>query len=397
MITSRAKFLTRASLACLLFLPALAAQPATTSTRSDRDSTDRPDADHRLRTKHTGATLKASDLIGMKIENAQGDKIGEVEELAVDLRSGSVVQLIVSSGSILSGGERHVAVPPGQIRYGDKNQSLRFDITPERLKAAPAFAMSQWSEFYESDRVNQSDRYFGSETAGDRRAATNSRTEAGRVHKATKIMGSAVRNLQDEKIGSVDDLVIDLPAGRVVAVVVSSGGFLGLGDTMSAVPPTAFRLDGAPGRLQLDTTKDALRNAPRFQAGQWPDFGDADYTAGVYRAYNQEPYASGQRNKPAAADNTARNARDRNRDTLTPTDQGSSAEDVAITQQIRKAVTSTDGFSVTARNVKIITVNGRVTLRGPVKTAEEKSQIAALAARVVGADNVDDQLEVVAR
>jgi osmotically-inducible protein OsmY len=95
------------------------------------------------------------------------------------------------------------------------------------------------------------------------------------------------------------------------------------------------------------------------------------------------------------ADNTARNVRDRADTTLTPGDQGNSPVDREITQKIRKAlVTGPGDYSATARNIKIITVNGKVTLRGPVRTEAEKSGIASLARSLAGEGNVDDQLEV---
>ena len=95
------------------------------------------------------------------------------------------------------------------------------------------------------------------------------------------------------------------------------------------------------------------------------------------------------------ADNTQKNVRDRNDATLTPGDQGNSETDRNITQKIRKAfVIDQSGYSMTAKNVKIITANGKVTLRGPVNTAAEKTGIAAIAKNVAGEGNVDDQLEV---
>jgi len=101
---------------------------------------------------------------------------------------------------------------------------------------------------------------------------------------------------------------------------------------------------------------------------------------------------------PAAApdaDNTAKNVRDRNDATLTPGDQGTSPADRDVTQKIRKAlVIDATGYSATAKNIKIITVNGKVTLRGPVKTEAEKTGIVAIANTVAGEGNVDDQLEV---
>jgi hyperosmotically inducible periplasmic protein len=95
------------------------------------------------------------------------------------------------------------------------------------------------------------------------------------------------------------------------------------------------------------------------------------------------------------ADNTARNVRDRDDATLTPGDQGNSPADREITHKIRKTLVSgpTD-YSVTAKNIKIITVNGKATLRGPVKTEAEKAAIVSLAKTIAGESNVDDQLEV---
>src|ERR1017187_855877 len=93
-------------------------------------------------------------------------------------------------------------------------------------------------------------------------------------------------------------------------------------------------------------------------------------------------------------DNTARNVRDRNSRTLTPLDQGNSQADVNTTAQIRKEIIAGKDLSVNARNVKIITTNGRVTLRGPVNTAEEKRFIGEIADRIARSENVDNQLEV---
>ncbi len=98
--------------------------------------------------------------------------------------------------------------------------------------------------------------------------------------------------------------------------------------------------------------------------------------------------------QPADADDTERNVRDRNDATLTPMDQGGSEADRTITQNIRKTIVGNDDMSTNAKNVKIITVDGVVTLRGPVKTAAEKTSIASLAQKTAGVKRVDDQLEV---
>lgn len=94
------------------------------------------------------------------------------------------------------------------------------------------------------------------------------------------------------------------------------------------------------------------------------------------------------------ADNTERNMRDRDARTLTPLDQGNSQPDLDTTAQIRKEIVGGKDMSMNAKNVKIITNGGKVTLRGPVNSAEEKRIIGEIAERVAKAGNVTNQLEV---
>jgi hyperosmotically inducible protein len=104
--------------------------------------------------------------------------------------------------------------------------------------------------------------------------------------------------------------------------------------------------------------------------------------------------ACNQDTRRADADNTARNVADRDGTAPTPLDQGGSEGDRAITQHIRQAVTGNDSLSMNAHNVKIITQDGVVTLRGPVETEAEKSVVVAAAQSTPGVQRVDDRLEV---
>lgn len=93
------------------------------------------------------------------------------------------------------------------------------------------------------------------------------------------------------------------------------------------------------------------------------------------------------------ADNTGLNERDRSGATLTPGDQGGSDADREMTRKIRRAITSNDQLSADAKNIKIITIDGKVTVRGPVKTEEERKAIASILQQS-GVQSVDNQLEV---
>jgi osmotically-inducible protein OsmY len=93
-------------------------------------------------------------------------------------------------------------------------------------------------------------------------------------------------------------------------------------------------------------------------------------------------------------DNTAINERDRSGEAQTSGDQSNSSADLKITQAIRQALMKDGELSTTAKNVKIITNNGQVTLRGPVKNAQEKAKIDQLAKSAAGGAKIDDQLDV---
>jgi sporulation protein YlmC with PRC-barrel domain len=416
-----------ASAASVLAFSALAQDTPNIKTEGPV-STDR--ALHAQRPNQLKYAAKASDVIGKKVLNNQGEKLGKVEDLALDVESGRIVQVILSTGGFIGIGDTLTAVPPGALHCDAAHKVLRLDVDKEKLTSAPKFETSKWAEDSDSNHLAAVYRYYGEEadlnfiqtenavvegqpnTVSTRKADgtwDKNRLASGRqcmipdsrlghLHKARKLLGTSVKNLQDEKLGNVENILVDLPSGRIVAVIVSSGGFLGMSDELSAVPPAALRFTADRDTFQLDTTKEMLSAAPHFKANQWPDFAQSSYAGGVYRAYNVEPYFATDTSTEANhartdANNTARNVRDRDDRSLTPLNQGKSKADINTTAQIRKEIVSAKDMSVDARNVKIITIAGHVTLRGPVNTVKEKNLIGETAEQIAGAGNVDNQLE----
>lgn len=94
--------------------------------------------------------------------------------------------------------------------------------------------------------------------------------------------------------------------------------------------------------------------------------------------------------KAMQPDNTRRNADEK----ITAENQGGSAADREMTKNIRREIVKTDSLSAMAKNVKVITIDGKVTLRGPVHSDQEKTMIGSLAENVAGKGKVTNQLEV---
>lgn len=94
------------------------------------------------------------------------------------------------------------------------------------------------------------------------------------------------------------------------------------------------------------------------------------------------------------ADNTARNERDRTGRALTPVDQSSEPKDLAITTRIREALIADNTLGTDAKNIKVITVNGQVTLRGPVANADEHAKVVDIAKDLGLPTELHDELEM---
>lgn len=107
---------------------------------------------------------------------------------------------------------------------------------------------------------------------------------------ASTITGDDVRNLDGDNLGHIEELVIDLDSGRVNYAVLSSGGFLGVGDKLFAIPWDLLTVDTDNKEIVLDLSKETLENAPGFDKDSWPDIHDRSWVGDVYRYYGREPY-----------------------------------------------------------------------------------------------------------
>jgi len=96
-------------------------------------------------------------------------------------------------------------------------------------------------------------------------------------NKASCLIGMEVRNQENEKLGDIKDLVLDLPSGRISYLVLSSGGFLGFGERLVAIPPTAIQVSADAEHLVINADKPKIMNAPTFAKTSWPDPKSADF------------------------------------------------------------------------------------------------------------------------
>jgi len=111
-----------------------------------------------------------------------------------------------------------------------------------------------------------------------------------RVMSAGTLAGDRVRNSAGEDLGKIEEIMIDVPTGRIAYAVLSFGGFLGMGNKLFAVPWDALTLDEREHEFVLNVDKQTLENAPGFDKDNWPDMADPKWGEQIHQHYGSQPY-----------------------------------------------------------------------------------------------------------
>lgn len=107
---------------------------------------------------------------------------------------------------------------------------------------------------------------------------------------ADTLLGNDVVNAQEEDLGDIKEIMLDMRTGRVAYAVLSFGGFLSMGEKLFAVPWAALTLDTVNKRFVLNASKDHLEGAPGFDKDDWPDMADTSWEKGIHDYYGTDPY-----------------------------------------------------------------------------------------------------------
>lgn len=109
------------------------------------------------------------------------------------------------------------------------------------------------------------------------------------VVKTDEVIGVDVKNTEKESLGNVHEIVLDKQNGNVRYVVLSFGGFLGMGDKLFALPWNAISYDQQEECFILNIDKDKLKNAPSFDKDKWPNMSDKQWGQEIYNYYGSKP------------------------------------------------------------------------------------------------------------
>jgi sporulation protein YlmC with PRC-barrel domain len=138
--------------------------------------------------------------------------------------------------------------------------------------------------------------YLDRDTYGIYRARDDDDAGPGpRLMGADTLIGEDVYNRQEEDLGDIKEIMLDMRSGQVAYAVLSFGGVFGIGEKLFAVPWQSLQLDTINKRFILDASKDHLKNAPGFDKDHWPDMASAEFSSQIHQFYGTQQNLAGQR------------------------------------------------------------------------------------------------------
>jgi sporulation protein YlmC with PRC-barrel domain len=117
---------------------------------------------------------------------------------------------------------------------------------------------------------------------------TSDTRETSRLISSEKVTSTAVENARGDSLGQIDDIMIDKVSGRVAYAILQYGSFLGMGGKRFALPWDLLKYDTGRSAYLVDIPEDRLKDAPNFDEGSEPTWGDRDYNRQVHEYYGSK-------------------------------------------------------------------------------------------------------------
>ena len=277
--------------------------------------------------------IRANQLIGMDVQNRQGEELGQIEEIILNESQDRVQYVVLSFGGWLNIGDKLFAVPfqafefrPGRGEGRDREQGMAIlDVSRERLRNAPGFDPDRYPDVANPDFAQDVEQFYGQRqqrqygqaadgqrTNRDRDRDRDRDTGRGRIwdlgadaggdhwsqdwrtwrlRALSRVIGSDVEDPEEWNITDVEDLVIDQREGRLVYAILSYGGTLGVNQKQAVVPWRALNAQVEDGQYTLNIPRDrAVRTLDAVALERDVELSDAQFGERVHRQFNAQPY-----------------------------------------------------------------------------------------------------------
>ncbi|TVQ60953.1 MAG: hypothetical protein EA378_10285 [Phycisphaerales bacterium] len=282
--------------------------------------------------------MMAGKATGKDVVNATGEEMGTISDLIVDVRTGATPYAVVSFGGFLGMGRDSVAVPIAALRWDQREEEFMLNTTRERLERAPDFDKDNWDDLHDESWREQVRNAFGqvpgmdrdaNQRDGDRRDGQRRdwdqqregdrdnvrdqdrrnpqqdtrRNQDGRdqdrrgtqpgAHASgefkpylmmTDLKGSRVVGSDGDRIGRIDDVIVDQSSGHIGFVTLETGGVLGMGTTTRPIPWEALHRVGE-NEFRLSVTEDRISQGPELDTDDLTRLSNQQFRQSIYSFY----------------------------------------------------------------------------------------------------------------
>lgn len=227
---------------------------------------------------------RAANLYGRQLESSDQQQIGKVDNVVLDLESERILYVVIDTQN------GKVAVPP-QI-FGDAAGSkIRLKTNKQKIESAPQLTaqVDNPSQLGQASFVAKVYQHFGQNPwwQGNTPVAQGSFHN---VHKLNQLIGMNVENVNNQTIGKVSNVIVDMPTGRILYTLLQPESSLNLGDNLYALPSDALTLSTDRRHLVSNIDQQKLASAPHFAKNNWPNLTDATFASQVYQYYGKQAW-----------------------------------------------------------------------------------------------------------
>jgi len=243
---------------------------------------------------------RSNQLIGEAVLTSDHLRTGKIDNFVIDQESGRILYAVIGIGGVLGVGETRVAVPP-EIFTEAKKGTVELKVDKTKLTGAPQVPTND-NDARKADFVSKVYSYFEQKGwwQGGQSTAMASFNAA---RKATELVGMKVLNNAHQDIGKVEEVALDVPAGREVYVILSPSSDMNLSKNYYALPPGAVRFSPDKKSLVADITREKLSNGPHFAKDDWSELSNAAWAQKVYTYYGQRSVFSTPAARPTGTTN----------------------------------------------------------------------------------------------
>lgn len=249
-------------------IPSIAQQSGSTEADTQINKMERKASDG---VKQSGHDVRASKIIGKDIENNQGENLGEIKDLIVDIGNQRVHYAVLSFGGAMGLGDKLFAYPISAFKTQADGDKLVLNVDKAKLKNAPGFDQDKWPDWTDNRYRGEVDRYFRADTA--KAVPRNAR-----MTRASELIGKDVDDRSGKDAGEIEDLVVNMNNGRISYAVLDFDKAWSPDDKLLPLPLTAFTFSSDKKKdIVLNASRNKLDMAKGFDENDWPDLNATEF------------------------------------------------------------------------------------------------------------------------